>query len=115
MADMTINQLLQENVSEQERGVVGGVQSALNRFMDMLKFVVVIFLPHPETFGILIIISFLLVVVGDLFFGYYSYKIRGHVLPHCSPGPRTDANSDVLENPSFVPQQQAEGVTTSAV
>ncbi|OQV16415.1 Solute carrier family 40 member 1 [Hypsibius exemplaris] len=87
MADLTITQLIQENISEKERGVIGGVQSSLNGFMDMLKFILVIFLPYPETFGILIIISFLFVIFGDGFYALYSYRTRGHLLPHCGPTP----------------------------
>lgn len=87
MADLTITQLIQENVPERERGVIGGVQNSFNRFMDMFKFILVICLPYPETFGILIMISFIFVISGDCFYGYYSYKTRGHLLPHCGPAP----------------------------
>ncbi|GAV02538.1 hypothetical protein RvY_13086-1 [Ramazzottius varieornatus] len=93
MADLTISQLLQENVLDKERGVVGGVQSSLNRFMDLLKFLLVVGLPNPESFGILIIVSFLFVVMGDLSYAWYSYKTRGHIMPHCGPPPGGRAGS----------------------
>ncbi|OQV16414.1 putative Solute carrier family 40 member 1 [Hypsibius exemplaris] len=105
MADLTITQLIQENVSEKDRGVIGGVQSSLNRFMDMLKFILVMFLPYPETFGILIIISFLFVCFGDCFYALYSYRTRGHLLPHCGPGPDllNDRPNIVLSRREIVP------------
>ena len=105
MADLTISQLLQENVADKERGVVGGVQSSLNRFMDLLKFLLVVCLPNPESFGILIIISFLFVVMGDLSYTYYSYKTRGHIMPHCGPAPAGTFRHDdiVLRHEEIVP------------
>ena len=33
MADLTVTQLLQENVQEKERGMVNGVQSSLNMLL----------------------------------------------------------------------------------
>ena len=102
MADLTITQIIQENVAEKERGVIGGVQSSLNRFMDMLKFILVICLPYPETFGILIILSILFVFGGDCFYAYYSYKTRGHLLPHCGPAPTSNGQLETLDRPNIV-------------
>ncbi|XP_077978181.1 solute carrier family 40 member 1-like [Glandiceps talaboti] len=79
--DLVVTQLLQENVLETQRGVVNGVQSSLNSLMDMLHFILVIFLPRPETFGILIILSFLFVFSGGVLYAVYCYKVRGHVMP----------------------------------
>ncbi|KAK3109153.1 hypothetical protein FSP39_024150 [Pinctada imbricata] len=58
MVTLAIQQLFLERVKEEERGIVGGVQSTLNWLLDMLKFVIVIFLPHPNQYGLLVIISF---------------------------------------------------------
>ena len=97
MADLTINQLLQENVPEGERGAIGGVQSALNRVMDLLKFVLVLILPRPETFGVLIILSVVFVFMGDCFFAFYSYRTRGHLLPHCSRNSTNNCERPVVD------------------
>ncbi|XP_055350561.1 solute carrier family 40 member 1-like isoform X2 [Paramacrobiotus metropolitanus] len=74
MADLTITQLIQENVPEKERGIIGGVQSSFNRFMDMLKFVLVICLPNPQTFGFLVITSFAFVATGHIFYAYFAVR-----------------------------------------
>ena len=36
-----------------------GVQAGLQSLMDLIKFVLVFFIPHQNTFGILIILSYL--------------------------------------------------------
>ena len=58
IVDLTINQILQERVAEDRRGVVNGVQDSINNTFDLLKCVFVILLPSQETFGLLIFISF---------------------------------------------------------
>ena len=65
MADLVVTQLLQENVAECERGVVNGVQNSLNMLLDMLKFTLVIGVPHIEHFGFLVIASFLFICTGQ--------------------------------------------------
>ena len=82
MADLVVTQLLQESVRERERGIVNGVQNSLNMLMDVLKFTLVIILPYIETFGYLIILSFIFICFASLFFAVYSRSIRGHLL-HC--------------------------------
>uniref|UniRef100_A0A8C6SCF0 Solute carrier family 40 member n=1 Tax=Neogobius melanostomus TaxID=47308 RepID=A0A8C6SCF0_9GOBI len=73
--DLTVTQLLQENISESERGVVNGVQSSMNYLMDLLHFIMVISAPQPEHFGYLVIISVLFIATGHTM--YFMY---------CSPG-----------------------------
>ena len=58
IVDLTINQILQERVAEDRRGVVNGVQDSINNTFDLLKCVFVILLPSEETFALLIFISF---------------------------------------------------------
>ncbi|XP_070565077.1 ferroportin-like isoform X3 [Ptychodera flava] len=81
MFDLTVTQIIQENVRETQRGVFNGVQNSLNSFMEMLHFVLVIVAPRPETFGLLIIISFVFVFTGDVLYWVYCYRVRGHILP----------------------------------
>ena len=40
-ADLTVTQLLLETPKDEERGIVNGVQTSLNRMMDMFKFILV--------------------------------------------------------------------------
>ena len=64
IVDLTINQILQERVAEERRGVVNGVQDSINNTFDLLKCVFVILLPAEETFALLIFISFASINLG---------------------------------------------------
>ncbi|XP_052802282.1 solute carrier family 40 member 1-like isoform X2 [Mya arenaria] len=79
MADLTISQLFLENVRETERGIMNGVQTSLNKLMDIVKFVLVIAIPHQEQFGYLILVSFAFICLGWVLYARYSYKVRGHL------------------------------------
>ena len=79
MADLVVTQILQENVKETERGVVGGVQDSLNMLMDMIKFAVVITRPGINFFGIHIIWSFASICLAACLFAYHSWRGRGHL------------------------------------
>jgi len=72
LADLSINQVQQEQVEEEHRGVIGGVQSALQQLFDMTKFLLVIFMPNPHMFGILILLSFIFVTLGAIFMTAYA-------------------------------------------
>ncbi|XP_046645830.1 solute carrier family 40 member 1-like [Daphnia pulicaria] len=80
VADLSVNQLLQE-VDDQIRGTINGVQSSMNMIFDTAKFLLVIACPWPQTFGILVCISFSAVFSGWGFFASYSFMKRGHLLP----------------------------------
>ena len=67
-----MTQILQEKVIEEHRGIIGGVQNSMNSAMDTIKFVAVIFLPEKETFGWLVIASFVSVFLGAIFYTYYA-------------------------------------------
>ena len=79
VVDLTVNQLLQEKVEEEVRGVVNGVQESLNNSLDLAKCILVILLPAEETFGLLIIASFTSVSLGWLLYAFYSKQQRGHL------------------------------------
>jgi len=79
IVDLTINQILQERVAEDKRGVVNGVQDSLNNSLDLLKCVFVIILPDKETFAILIFLSFVSINIGWLMYALYSRSQRGHL------------------------------------
>ncbi|XP_067649774.1 solute carrier family 40 member 1-like [Haliotis asinina] len=81
IADLSITQLFLEHVAESERGVVNGVQTSLNRMMDMLKFALVVALPKTDEFGYLVIISFVCICIGDVLYMTYTRSARGHLLP----------------------------------
>ncbi|EFX70364.1 putative ferroportin [Daphnia pulex] len=80
VADLSVNQVLQQ-VDDQIRGSINGVQSSMNMIFDTAKFLLVIACPWPQTFGILVCISFSAICAGWSFFASYSFKKRGHLLP----------------------------------
>ena len=80
--DLAVQQLVQETVAEETRGVVGGVMNAMNSVMDMLHYVMVIAAPRPEHFTILTLISFAMVALGAVLYSAYLRKVRGHFF-HC--------------------------------
>ncbi|KAK3759765.1 hypothetical protein RRG08_041723 [Elysia crispata] len=78
LADLAVSQIYFETVVESERGKVGGVQTALNQFMDMLKFGLVMILPYKHQFGLLILISFAFIGLGWLLYAIFLHRTRGH-------------------------------------
>uniref|UniRef100_A0A665V5Y4 Solute carrier family 40 member n=1 Tax=Echeneis naucrates TaxID=173247 RepID=A0A665V5Y4_ECHNA len=74
--DLTVTQLLQENICESERGVVNGVQSSMNYLMDLLHFIMVISAPQPQHFGILVIISVVFITTGHTMYFLYAHKAK---------------------------------------
>ena len=74
MCDLTVTQLLLEEPKEEVRGIVNGVQNSLNKFSDLIKFILVICLPKEDTFGFLILASFTCVSSGAVSFTVYACK-----------------------------------------
>ena len=68
MTDLTVTQLLQENVAERERGIVSGTQGSFNSLLDMAHFVLAIVAPKPNQFGTLTLVSFAGVTIGYIIY-----------------------------------------------
>ncbi|XP_056290897.1 solute carrier family 40 member 1 [Pseudoliparis swirei] len=81
--DLTVTQLIQENVIESERGVINGVQNSMNYLLDLLHFIMVILAPNPEAFGLLVIISVSFVAMGHIMYFGFAFKSLGSRLFHC--------------------------------
>lgn len=79
LSDLCITQLQQENVPEEERGIVGAMQKAYNSLLDMCMYIFVITFPKAEQFGIMAIMSVSAVGLGGLMYARFSYKSRGHL------------------------------------
>merc|ERR1712241_1086855 len=77
IVDLSVPQILQERVEESRRGAVNGVQDSLNNSLDLLKCVLVICLPKPQHFGILIFLSFASISAGWAFYTTYFCNNRG--------------------------------------
>ena len=77
MTDLTVTQLLQENVAERERGIVSGTQGSFNSLLDMAHFVLAIGAPKPNQFGALTLVSFAGVTLGYIIYVlFYCLKSR---------------------------------------
>ncbi|XP_073414224.1 ferroportin isoform X2 [Dendrobates tinctorius] len=91
--DLTVTQLLQENVIESERGIINGVQNSMNYLLDLLHFIMVILGPNPEAFGLLVLISVSFVAMGHIMYFRFAYKNLGVQLFTCSTSdPKTVAS-----------------------
>ena len=66
LADLSVHQIFQQRLEDHNRGSICGVQTGLQSFMDLVKFVLVIVLPHPDKFGFLIILSFLVTNLDNI-------------------------------------------------
>uniref|UniRef100_A0A8D0HFC2 Solute carrier family 40 member n=1 Tax=Sphenodon punctatus TaxID=8508 RepID=A0A8D0HFC2_SPHPU len=88
--DLTVTQLLQENVIESERGIINGVQNSMNYLLDLLHFIMVILAPNPEAFGLLVLISVSFVAIGHIMYFRFGLKAMGkQVFACCAPDPKT--------------------------
>lgn len=92
--DLTVTQLLQENVIESERGIINGVQNSMNYLLDLLHFIMVILAPNPEAFGLLVLISVSFVAMGHLMYFRFAQKTLGNQIFVCGPDEKevTDEN-----------------------
>lgn len=95
--DLTVTQLIQENVIESERGVINGVQNSMNYLLDLLHFIMVILAPNPEAFGLLVIISVSFVAMGHIMYFRFAFKSLGSRLFLCfSPEQKVETDSPSL-------------------
>ncbi|XP_066497265.1 solute carrier family 40 member 1 [Hoplias malabaricus] len=95
--DLTVTQLIQENVAEAERGVINGVQNSMNYLLDLLHFVMVILAPNPEAFGLLVIISVSFVAMGHMMYFRFAFKnLRSRLFLCCSPEQKMDTDPPSL-------------------
>ena len=74
LSDLSVTQIIQENVEERKRGAIGGVQTSLNSSLNLIKFCLVLIMPHQEMFGILIILSFIFICFGAISLTSYAVK-----------------------------------------
>lgn len=89
--DLSVNQIMQENVDECERGTVGGVQASLNKIFDLIKFGLVICLSDISYYGYLVIISVVMTSSSLVLFSVYVIKerveLKNNQVPLSEAGP----------------------------
>ncbi|CAF1810472.1 unnamed protein product [Brassica napus] len=79
MFDLAVIQQMQDQVSESDRCVVGGVQNSLQSALDLMAYVLGIIVSNPKDFWILTIISFSTVTLSGLIYTVHLYRIRNHI------------------------------------
>ncbi|XP_068184820.1 solute carrier family 40 member 1 [Antennarius striatus] len=98
--DLTVTQLIQENVIESERGVINGVQNSMNYLLDLLHFIMVILAPNPEAFGLLVIISVSFVAMGHTMYFVFAFKNLGARLFRCCSPEQKAEKTETADGPS---------------
>ncbi|XP_072301304.1 solute carrier family 40 member 1 [Eucyclogobius newberryi] len=110
--DLTVTQLIQENVVESERGIINGVQNSMNYLLDLLHFIMVILAPNPEAFGLLVVISVSFVAMGHIMYFRFAFKSLGsRLFLCCSPEQKVEDT----ESPSSPPAAAAASVVVAVV
>lgn len=114
MTDLVITQLFQENVPEQERGIVSGVQNSFNSIMDVAHFVMVTVAPKPEQFGVLILISVMMVSVGFAFYSRFAWNDRKRLM-HLEKLSHWSASNESVEGTSRELRDESRSNSTSDI
>lgn len=92
MTDLTITQLMQEQVPTTQRSQVGGVQRALNSLMFLVQLLITIVVPTPSQFGSLILMSFAAALLAFFLYVVFLIKYGWHFAPDI-----TDDNKQEIE------------------
>ncbi|KAI0497275.1 hypothetical protein KFK09_020498 [Dendrobium nobile] len=80
MFDLGVMQLMQDQVSEADRCIVGGVQISLQSMLDLLTCIIGIVVSDPRDFGQLVILSFIIVSSAAILYTFNCYRVRKHLL-----------------------------------
>jgi iron-regulated transporter 1 len=72
LSDLVIHQIIQENVEEKQRGIIGGAQNSFNTIFDLIKYCLVIFLSDVTQYGYLVIVSVTAVASSAILYIIYA-------------------------------------------
>lgn len=72
LTDIVITQIQQQEIAEEIRGKIGGVQGALNSTFDLVRYGLVLSFPQVSQFGDLIFASYISVLCGALLYTTYA-------------------------------------------
>ena len=82
--DVAITQMMQQYIPEDVRGVVGGVQKALNAFFGLFAFVLGIIFPNPKEFYIYVLSGYSSVGIALVLYAFGIYFRRDKLAPQYS-------------------------------
>ncbi|KAJ9545227.1 hypothetical protein OSB04_024934 [Centaurea solstitialis] len=77
--DLAVIQQMQDQVSESDRAVVGGVQNSIQSFWDLMTYIMGLIISNPQDFWKLVIMSFGLVTVAVIMYSVHIYRVRKHL------------------------------------
>ncbi|XP_048235845.1 solute carrier family 40 member 2 isoform X1 [Ricinus communis] len=106
MFDLSVIQQMQDQVTESNRCVVGGVQNSLQSTMDLLGYAMGIIISNPQDFWKLSIMSFSTVTLAGLLYSIHLYRVRKHLFHFeklsmlVKVMKRSPESADSISNPS---------------
>jgi hypothetical protein len=77
--DISVTQLMQENIPAPIRGLVGGVQQSLNAFFTIVAYTVGLFISNPKYFHIYASTAFVGVALAAVFYAKNVYAKEQHL------------------------------------
>jgi iron-regulated transporter 1 len=90
--DISVTQLMQENIPAPIRGLVGGVQQSLNAFFTLVAYAVGLFVSNPKYFYLYASTAYVGVGLAAVFFSQKVYSRRGRLHAITSNGTTTELN-----------------------
>jgi solute carrier family 40 (iron-regulated transporter), member 1 len=82
--DISVTQIMQMNIPDGIRGIVGGTQESLNAFFQLSSFALCLVYSNPNDFIIPVAAGYISVGVATLFYGFGIYRCSSELIskPH---------------------------------
>lgn len=77
--DLSVIQQMQDQVSESDRAVVGGVQNSIQSFWDLMTYIMGLIISNPQDFWKLNLLSYGLVTIAAIMYSVHIYRVRKHI------------------------------------